>query len=96
MALKKKKAEEVNQEVMTQEEKEAIKKEEERVKEAGANTMRLELATSLVSKQFNLDENYKVTKFDDKGKVVNMTLENGDFIISVTVKDSDRHGMYVE
>ena len=58
--------------------------------------MRLELATSLVSSQFNLDENYKVTKFDDKGKVVNMTLENSDFIISVTVKDSDRHGMYVE
>lgn len=96
MALKKKKSEEVNQEVMTQEEKEAITKEEERVKEAGANTMRLELATSLVSSQFNLDENYKVTKFDDKGKVVNMTLENSDFIISVTVKDSDRHGMYVE
>ena len=96
MALKKKKSEEVNQEVMTQEEKEAIIKKEERVKEAGANTMRLELATSLVSSQFNLDENYKVTKFDDKGKVVNMTLENSDFIISVTVKDSDRHGMYVE
>lgn len=82
--------------VITQEEKEAIQKAEEKKKEEGANTKRLELATGVVSSQFNLGNDYKVTKFDDKGKVVNMTLENGDFILAVTIKDSDRHGMYVE
>ena len=82
--------------VITQEEKEAIKKSEDKKKEDGANTKRLELATGVVSNQFNLGNDYKVTKFDDKGRVVNMTLENGDFILSVTIKDSDRHGMYIE
>lgn len=107
MALKaKKKAEEtpvVEQEtpvteesVMTHEEKKVIQKVEENKKEEGANTKRLELATGVVSSQFNLGSDYKVTKFDDKGKIVNMTLENGDFILAVTIKDSDRHGMYVE
>lgn len=81
---------------MTQDEKEVIQKAEEKQKEDGANTKRLELATGVVSSQFNLGSDYKVTKFDDKGKVVNMTLENGDFILAVTIKDSDRHGMYVD
>lgn len=102
MALKSKKKTEVEntkqekEVVMTPEEKEAIQKQEAEIKEAGANTMRLDLATSVVSKQFSLDENYKVTKFDDKGKVVNMTLENEDFIVSVTIKDSGRHGMHTD
>lgn len=82
--------------VMTEAEKEAIQKDEEIKKEEGANTKRLELATGVVSRQFNLGNDYKVTKFDDKGKVVNMALENDDFILTVTIKDSDRHGMYVE
>ncbi len=82
--------------VITQEEKEAIQKSEEKKKEEGANTKRLELATGVVSTQFNLGNDYKVTKFDDKGKVVNMTLENNNFVLSVQIKDSERHGMYVE
>lgn len=81
---------------MTQEEKEAIQKAEEQKKDEGANAKRLELATGVVSSQFNLGNDYKVTKFDDKGKVVNMTLENGDFVLSVQIKDSERHGMYVD
>lgn len=97
MALKAKKKETKEElPVITQEEKEVIQKAEEDKKEEGANTKRLELATGVVSSQFNLGNDYRVTKFDDKGKVVNMTLENGDFILSVTIKDSDRHGMYVE
>ena len=88
--------EETEEPVMTQEEKEAIQKEESKRIEDGANTKRLELATGVVSSQFNLDSDYRVTKFEDKGKVVNMTLENGDFILSVTIKDSDRQGMYVD
>ena len=82
--------------VMTEEEKEAIQKSEEKKKEQSADTRRLQLATNVVSSQFNLDQSYSVSKFDDKGKVVNLTLENSDFIINVTIKDSERHGMHVE
>ena len=93
--LGKKKTEEVK-EVMTTEEKEAIQKEEQRVMQDSANTKRLELATGIISRKFNLDSDFRVSKFDDKGKVVNLTLENSDFIINVTIKDSERHGMHVE
>lgn len=82
--------------VMTEEEKEVIQKSEEKKKEQSADTRRLQLATNVVSSQFNLDPSYSVSKFDDKGKVVNLTLENSDFIINVTIKDSERHGMHVE
>ena len=82
--------------VMTEEEKEAIQKSEEKKKEQSADTRRLQLATNVVSSQFNLDPSYSVSKFDYKGKVVNLTLENSDFIINVTIKDSERHGMHVE
>lgn len=82
--------------VMTEEEKEAIQKSEEKKKEQSADTRRLQLATNVASSQFNLDPSYSVSKFDDKGKVVNLTLENSDFIINVTIKDSERHGMHVE
>lgn len=81
---------------MNEAEKMAIESEEQKTKDEGANTKRLELATGVVSKQFNLDNDYRVTKFDDKGKVVNMTLEGDDFILNVTIKNSDKHGMYVE
>ena len=82
--------------VITEDEVEAIKKAEEEEAKESADIMRLQLATNLVSGKFNLDPSYSVKKFDDKGKVVNLTLENKDFIINVTIKDSDKHGMYVE
>ena len=95
MALKKANKE-VVEEVVTEEEVEVIQQEELVKSEEGANTERLKLATNVVSSQFNLNTEYKVNKFDDKGKVVNLTLENKDFIIAVTIKDSNRHGMSVE
>ena len=76
--------------------KKPVKEQEKKVEETGANTERLQLATNLVSSKFNLDDSYRVAKFDDKGKVVNLTLENGEFIVAVTIKDSDRHGMIVD
>ena len=81
---------------MTKEELEVAKKNEEATAEESADTQRLQLATNLVSGKFNLDPSYSVKKFEDKGKVVNLTLENNEFIINVTIKDSDRHGMYIE
>ena len=107
MALKKKVAKEVVEEtvvetpqeetpVITEAEKEAIQNMVEKETEASADTRRLQLATNVVSKQFNLDPSYRVSKFDDKGKVVALTLENSNFIINVTIKDSDRHNMHIE
>ena len=107
MALSKKKEKEVVEEkvtqvqesepVITEGEKEAIVNEEKRKEEEeGADTQRLRLATNVVSSKFNLDSSYRVTKFDDKGTVVNLTLENENFTISVTIKDSERHGMIVD
>lgn len=105
MALKKKAIEapvveetvvETEETVMTADEKEAIQKAEENKEDESADIMRLKLATSLVSGKFNLDQSYSVKKFEDKGKVVNLTLENKDFILNVTIKDSERHGMHVE
>ena len=83
-------------EPITAEEVEAIQKAEEEKTKESADTRRLQLATNVVSSQFNLDPSYHVNKFEDKGKVVNLSLENSDFILSVTIKDSDRHGMFVE
>lgn len=107
MALRKKKEKEAVEEkvtqaqesepaVITEGEKEALVNEEKRKEEEGADTQRLRLATNVVSSKFNLDSSYRVTKFDDKGKVVNLTLENENFTISVTIKDSERHGMIVD
>ena len=104
MALKKKAVEapveetvveEVKETAMTADEKEAIQKAEEEKTNESADTQRLQLATNVVSSKFNLDPSYSVKKFDDKGKVVNLTLENKDFILNVTIKDSERHGMCV-
>ena len=82
--------------VITQDEKEVIKKAVEEDTKESADTQRLQLATNLVSGKFNLDPSQSVKKFEDKGKVVNLTLENHEFIINVTIKDSDRPGMYIE
>ena len=80
---------------VTQDEVEVIERAEEIRRIEGANIKRLELATGVVSDQFNLGDDYTVNKFDDKGKVVKLTLENSDFVIAVTIKDSERHGMNV-
>lgn len=61
-----------------------------------ATTERLQLATNIVSSRFNLDDTFRVSKFNDKGKVVNLDLENEDFILAVTIKDGNRQGMIVE
>lgn len=81
---------------MTEQEKSAAKAEEQTVAENGADTQRLNLVTTLVSEKFNLDPSYRVTQFKDTNKVVALTLENADFIVSVTVKDSERQGIFVE
>lgn len=88
-------AEETAEPILTEDEKDAIKKAEEKKEKEGASTERLRLATQVVSNQFNLDPSYKVCQFNDKGKVVVLALENSEFNIVVTIKDSDRQGMHI-
>ena len=64
--------------------------------EGSANTEKLSRTTNLLSNKFNLNDSYRVNSFNDKGKVVTETFENKDFIITVTVKDSARHGLAIE
>ena len=64
--------------------------------EGSANTEKLSRTTNLLSNKFNLNDSYRVNSFNDKGKVVTETFENKDFIITVTVKDSAKHGLAIE
>lgn len=106
MALKAKKTKEVVTEEVTKEtpvedtkvdttlndsEKEAQKNQEEQKELEGADMQRLKQTTALISDKFNLDNDFVVKNFDDKGKVIKETLEGKDFILTVTVKDSDKH-----
>lgn len=90
----KKDAEEKN--ITKQEADAVIKQQNENEDKVSANTEKLRRTTSLLANKFNLDDTYGVKKFDDKGKVVNETFENSEFIVTVCVKDSDRHGLSVE
>lgn len=90
MALKKK------EDALNENEVSAIQQEEKREEESGATTERLTMATRIISQQFGLDESYHVSKFNDKGKVVDLTLENEDFIVAVTIKNSEAKGMVID
>lgn len=81
---------------MNEPEKEAAKKSDEKALSSGASSERLNLLLGLVSQKFGLDDTYAVCQYNDKGKVMNITLENAEFSVAVTVKDSERHGLYVE
>ena len=93
MSLKKSKK--VEEPAMNEEEKEALEIQAQEILDSSASMERLQLATAIVSNKFGLDDEYSVTKFNDKGKVVDLTLENKEFIISCTIKNSEAQGMYV-
>lgn len=78
---------------MTSEEVSSAKKED---KVDSATTERLNLAVALVSRTFHLDDTFKVSQFNDKGKSITLTLDNGDFSLAVSIKDAQRQGLVVE
>lgn len=81
---------------ITADEEETINtQQKEAEKSVEASTEKLRRTTALLSKKFNLDDTYKVSSFDDKGKVVKETLESSEFIVTITVKDSARQGLAV-
>ena len=81
---------------LTDEEKEALQKQNQQEKEQGASTKKLEKATMVVSSMFNLGEDYKVTSFNDKGKSVKLVLDNSDFKLDIDIKHPERAGLVFE
>ena len=67
--------------------------EEKEFNDGEATVERLMTATQLVSKQFGLDSSYHCTKFNDKGRVIELTLDGEDYVVAVTIKNSEAHGM---
>ena len=72
----------------------AQKKQEELKESEGADMKRMKQTTALLSSKFNLGNEYAVKNFDDKGKVIKETLEGKDFILTITVKDSEKHNIF--
>ena len=54
---------------------------------------RLTNATTVVKNIFHLGDDYVITKFNDKGRSVDLTLNNREFTISVTIKDTEMYGI---
>lgn len=89
-----KKSEVIENSPMNEEEMQSAKNLDEIT--GGATAERLDFLLNLVSSKFGFDDTYAVRKFDDKGKVISITLENEDFIVAVTVKNGEQHGLFVE
>lgn len=88
MGLRKKTETENELAVMSPEERSAIHDSEPA---SAVSSERLNSATALVSRVFNIPEGFSVTKFNDKGKVIEVSLDGDDFIVSVTIKNSEKH-----
>ena len=54
-----------------------------------ASTNRLNKATELLSRKFNLGEEYVLTGFADKGSSIKVTMSSPDFEVSATIKRPD-------
>jgi enoyl-[acyl-carrier-protein] reductase (NADH) len=54
-----------------------------------ASVDKLNKVTEIVSDKFGLDNTYHVTKFNDKGNKVELTLENLEYIVAVTLKNPE-------
>ena len=63
--------------------------------ESKVSTEKMQRAIDLVSRKFNLlGGDFVVTGFVDKGTKVAVSLTNADFDIAITIKDSDRYGIF--
>ena len=63
--------------------------------ESKVSTEKMQRAVDLVSRKFNLlGGDFVVTGFVDKGTKVAVSLANADFDIAITIKDSDRYGIF--
>lgn len=82
---------------MNAEEREVLEEQASDVaeEESKVSTEKMQRAVDLVSRKFNLlGGDFVVTGFVDKGTKVAVSLANADFDISITIKDSDRYGIF--
>lgn len=97
MALKKKKEVEDSTTVVTEEVAEemieATKNYNDSVHDEDHSLRRLSNATTVVKDIFHLGDDYVITKFNDKGRSIDLTLNNPEFTISVTIKDTEVYGI---
>lgn len=82
---------------MNAEEREVLEEQASDVaeEESKVSTEKMQRAVDLVSRKFNLlSGDFVVTGFVDKGTKVAVSLANADFDIAITIKDSDRYGIF--
>lgn len=82
---------------MNAEEREVLEEQASDVaeEESKVSTEKMQRAVDLVSRKFNLlGGDFVVTGFVDKGTKVAVSLSNADFDIAITIKDSDRYGIF--
>lgn len=82
---------------MNAEEREVIEEQASDIaeEESKVSTEKMQRAIDLVSRKFNLlGGDFVVTGFVDKGTKVAVSLANADFDIAITIKDSDRYGIF--
>ena len=84
-------------EYMNAEEREVLEEQASDIaeEESKVSTEKMQRAVDLVSRKFNLlSGDFVVTGFVDKGTKVAVSLANADFDIAITIKDSDRYGIF--
>ena len=82
---------------MNAEEREVLEEQASDIAEeqSKVSTEMMQRAVDLVSRKFNLlGGDFVVTGFVDKGTKVAVSLANADFDIAITIKDSDRYGIF--
>ena len=72
-------------------EKEAIA-EQENV--SVASTEKLRLANELLAHQFNIDDTFHVTQVKDTGKSMTLGFANGDYEVTVKIKDTEEQKIF--
>ena len=71
----------------------ALHEQTERNLEESANVTRMNAMLLKVRAAFKIDETFSVIAFKDKGKSIEIGVENNDYICTFVMKDTERHGL---
>ena len=74
-------------------EEEALKEQEEAEADNTVHTDKLNRALKVVHDKFNL-EGYSVMGFKDNGNKVDISVTNGDFDLTIRIRDCEAEGIY--
>lgn len=78
---------------LTADETEALKEQEDAEAANTVHTDKLNRALKVVHDKFNLD-GYSVMSFKDQGNKVEVSVANGDFDLTIKIKDCEAEGIY--